>query len=99
MLDPQYLDAIKGFEGYNPNAAFDYKQYSSGYGTKVQPGDEDPTPFSFRTKRVHHHDTQIPCHIAFTTPETHRVIRENVSRSPLVSTIRPSASTKSPSGW
>src|SRR5574338_324246 len=35
----------------------------------VQPGDEDPTPFSFRTKRVAHHDAQIPCHIAFTTPE------------------------------
>src|SRR3954468_10889199 len=52
---------------------------------KVQPGDEDPTPFSFRTKRVAHHDTQIPCHIAFTTPETHRVIRENVDRSPMYS--------------
>jgi tRNA uridine 5-carboxymethylaminomethyl modification enzyme len=51
----------------------------------VQPGDEDPTPFSFRTKRVHHHDNQIPCHIAFTTPETHRVIRENVHRSPMYS--------------
>ena len=51
----------------------------------VQPGDDDPTPFSFRTKRVHHHDTQIPCHIAFTTPETHRVIRENVHRSPMYS--------------
>src|SRR3954471_21029448 len=51
----------------------------------VQPGDEDPTPFSFRTKRVAHHDTQIPCHIAYTTPETHRVIRENVHRSPMYS--------------
>ena len=51
----------------------------------VQPGDEDPTPFSFRTKRVHHHDNQIPCHIAFTTPETHKVIRENVHRSPMYS--------------
>ena len=51
----------------------------------VQPGDEDPTPFSFRTKRVAHHDAQIPCHIAFTTPETHRVIRENVNRSPMYS--------------
>lgn len=40
-LDPQYIDAIKGFEGYNPNGAWDYKQYSSGYGTKVQPGDEN----------------------------------------------------------
>jgi tRNA uridine 5-carboxymethylaminomethyl modification enzyme len=51
----------------------------------VQPGDEDPTPFSFRTQRVHHHDAQIPCHIAFTTPEAHRVIRENVNRSPMYS--------------
>jgi tRNA uridine 5-carboxymethylaminomethyl modification enzyme len=51
----------------------------------VQPGDEDPTPFSFRTKRVAHHDTQVPCYIAFTTDETHRVIRENVNRSPMYS--------------
>lgn len=51
----------------------------------VQPGDEDPTPFSFRTRRVEHHDRQIPCHIAFTTPETHRIIRENVHRSPMYS--------------
>ncbi len=51
----------------------------------VQPGDEDPTPFSFRTKRVAHHEKQVPCYIAFTTPETHRVIRENVHRSPMYS--------------
>jgi tRNA uridine 5-carboxymethylaminomethyl modification enzyme len=51
----------------------------------VQPGDEDPTPFSFRTKRVAHHDTQVPCYIAWTTPETHRLIRENVHRSPMYS--------------
>ncbi len=52
---------------------------------KLQPGDADPTPFSFRTKRVAHHDSQVPCYIAFTTPETHRVIRENVHRSPMYS--------------
>lgn len=40
-LDPLYLDQIKGFEGYAPNASWDYKQYSSGYGTKAQPGDEN----------------------------------------------------------
>ena len=33
----------------------------------VQPGDDDPTPFSFRTKRVAHHDKQVTCYIAFTT--------------------------------
>jgi tRNA uridine 5-carboxymethylaminomethyl modification enzyme len=51
----------------------------------VQPGDADPTPFSFRTKRVKHHGSQVPCYIAATTPETHRIIRENVHRSPMYS--------------
>jgi len=50
-----------------------------------QPGDVDPTPFSFRTRRVAHHDSQVPCFIAFTTEETHRIIRENVHRSPMYS--------------
>jgi tRNA uridine 5-carboxymethylaminomethyl modification enzyme len=50
-----------------------------------QPGDVDPTPFSFRTRRVTHHDSQVPCYIAFTTEETHRIIRENVHRSPMYS--------------
>src|SRR6202451_543696 len=52
---------------------------------QVQPGDTDPTPFSFRTKRVAHHDSQVPCYIAWTTPETQRIIRENVHRSPMYS--------------
>src|SRR5262249_7927715 len=52
---------------------------------QVQPGDDDPTPFSYRTKRVSHHDKQVPCYIAWTTPETHRIIRENVHRSPMYS--------------
>src|SRR5437899_440755 len=53
--------------------------------SQIQPGDADPTPFSFRTKRVAHHDSQVPCYIAWTTPETHRIIRENVHRSPMYS--------------
>jgi tRNA uridine 5-carboxymethylaminomethyl modification enzyme len=48
-----------------------------------QPGDADPTPFSFRTKRIV--QPQISCHIAFTTPETLRIIRENVHRSAMYS--------------
>ena len=50
-----------------------------------QPGDLDPTPFSFRTRRVLHHDSQVPCYIAFTTEAPHRIIRENVHRSPMYS--------------
>jgi tRNA uridine 5-carboxymethylaminomethyl modification enzyme len=48
-----------------------------------QAGDADPTPFSFRTKRIV--QPQISCHIAFTTPETLRIIRENVHRSAMYS--------------
>ena len=50
-----------------------------------QPGDVDPTPFSFRTRQVAHHDSQVCCYIAWTTPETHNIIRENVHRSPMYS--------------
>ncbi len=48
-----------------------------------QPGDVDPTPFSFRTTELP--QKQISCHIAYTTPETLRIIRENVGRSPMYS--------------
>ncbi len=48
-----------------------------------QPGDPEPTPFSFRTRQITR--AQVPCYIAFTTAETHRVIRENVHRSPMYS--------------
>jgi len=48
-----------------------------------QPGDAEPTPFSFRTKKIV--QPQISCHIAFTTPETLRLIRENVHRSAMYS--------------
>ena len=48
-----------------------------------QPGDVDPTPFSFRTTNLPMR--QVSCHIAYTTPETLRIIRENVHRSPMYS--------------
>jgi tRNA uridine 5-carboxymethylaminomethyl modification enzyme len=50
---------------------------------EAQPGDADPTPFSFRTRKIV--QPQISCHIAFTTPETLRLIRENVHRSAMYS--------------
>ena len=48
-----------------------------------QPGDADPTPFSFRTTRIV--QPQISCHIAFTTPRTLEIIRANVHRSAMYS--------------
>jgi len=48
-----------------------------------QPGDSEPTPFSFRTRELPLR--QIVCHLARTTPETMRLIRENAHRSPMYS--------------
>jgi tRNA uridine 5-carboxymethylaminomethyl modification enzyme len=48
-----------------------------------QPGDADPTPFSFRTKKIV--QRQISCHIAYTTPQTLKIIRDNVGRSAMYS--------------
>jgi tRNA uridine 5-carboxymethylaminomethyl modification enzyme len=81
---------------------------------EVQPGDSDPTPFSFRSvgtlvsgKGISTGEIQVPesehgapgsetgawipplrqivCHVAHTTDETLRLIRENVHRSPMYS--------------
>ena len=48
-----------------------------------QPGDPEPTPFSFMTARIDR--AQIECHIGYTTVETHRILREAIPRSPLYS--------------
>jgi len=54
-----------------------------------QPGDADPTPFSFRSAPHSGEATwtpplrQVSCHIASTTPETLALIRANVHRSPM----------------
>ena len=48
---------------------------------RIQPGDPQPTPFSFGTTAIERQ--QIPCHITHTNTATHAVIEENVRRSPL----------------
>jgi len=50
---------------------------------EAQPGDPEPTPFSFLTDKIERE--QVCCHIAYTTDETHRILRESISRSPLYS--------------
>ena len=50
---------------------------------EAQSGDLEPTPFSFLTSRIERQ--QIQCHIAYTTEETHAILRENIHRSPLYS--------------
>jgi tRNA uridine 5-carboxymethylaminomethyl modification enzyme len=48
-----------------------------------QPGDRNPTPFSFLTEKIDRE--QIECHLAYTTEETHRILSEAIPRSPLYS--------------
>jgi tRNA uridine 5-carboxymethylaminomethyl modification enzyme len=50
---------------------------------EVQPGDDPPIPFSFMTDKIT--VPQIPCHMTRTTPETHRIIQENLGQSALYS--------------
>jgi tRNA uridine 5-carboxymethylaminomethyl modification enzyme len=48
-----------------------------------QPGDDPPVPFSFLTEKIT--TPQIACAITTTTPRTHEIIRDNLSRSPMYS--------------
>lgn len=47
------------------------------------PGDSEVIPFSFETERVER--PLVPCHIVYTNEETHKIIRDNIGRSPLYS--------------
>lgn len=48
-----------------------------------QPGDKEPIPFSYRTEKKL--ENKIVCHIGYTNPKTHQVIRRNLDKSPLYS--------------
>lgn len=48
-----------------------------------QPGDPRIVPFSFLSGPLQ--KEQISCYLGYTTPETHRIIRENLHRAPLYS--------------
>ena len=50
---------------------------------EVQSGDELPEPFSFLTSRIER--DQVPCHITYTNPEVHALIRANLDRAPIYS--------------
>lgn len=48
---------------------------------EVQPGDEEVLPFSFDYDTVDR--PRLDCYVTWTNEETHRIIRENMHRSPL----------------
>ena len=52
---------------------------------EVQEGDSDPLPFSFETAQAP--ENRAVCYLTYTTEETHRIIRENLDRSPIYSGV------------
>ncbi|MBQ9148670.1 MAG: tRNA uridine-5-carboxymethylaminomethyl(34) synthesis enzyme MnmG [Oscillospiraceae bacterium] len=48
---------------------------------EIQPGDEKAEPFSFRTE--HKVNNTAVCHLTYTNEETHRIIKDNLHRSPM----------------
>jgi tRNA uridine 5-carboxymethylaminomethyl modification enzyme len=48
---------------------------------ELQPGDDDPRPFSFLTDRIE--CDQLPCWITYTNPAVHALIRANLDRAPM----------------
>lgn len=51
--------------------------------TELQPGDDDPQPFSFLTEKLS--QAQLPCYITYTNEAVHEVIRANLHRAPMYS--------------
>ena len=49
--------------------------------TTEQPGDEDPSPFSFMTDELT--KDQLSCHLTWTNPEVHAVLRKGFEKSPM----------------
>jgi len=50
---------------------------------EVQPGDDNPKPFSDLTEALP--QEQLPCYITYTNEETHQVIRDNLHKAPMYS--------------
>jgi tRNA uridine 5-carboxymethylaminomethyl modification enzyme len=51
--------------------------------TELQPGDDEPEPFSFLTERLD--VEQLPCHMTYTNQAVHDLIRANLDRAPMYS--------------
>jgi tRNA uridine 5-carboxymethylaminomethyl modification enzyme len=52
---------------------------------EIHGGDENPTPFSFRTPKKSFNPTQLPCYVTYTNEDTHTIIEDNFENAPLFS--------------
>ncbi len=87
--------ASHGLSGCLESLGFEIKRLKTGTPPRVngrsidfskleaQHGDEEPAPFSYQTEKIT--QSQVPCHITYTTEKTHNIIKENIHKSPLYS--------------
>ena len=64
--------------GTPPRIAKDSIDFSK---TSLEPGDKELHTFSFDNEPMYKAEDQVPCHLIYTTPETHRIINENLDKS------------------
>lgn len=55
--------------------------------TSVTPGDDEPLAFSFFNPKYNTPSEQLDCHLIYTTPETHEIIRDNLHISGMFSGV------------
>ena len=92
---PSGLGNSKQLSGALEALGFELRRFKTGTPARVdmrtvdfskfeeQPGDARIVPFSFLTDGLE--KQQVSCYLGYTTPETHRIIRENLHRAPLYS--------------
>ena len=56
--------------------------------TKLEPGDDKLYTFSFDNKPYYKVEEQMPCYLTYTTEETHKIIKENLSKSSMYGGIK-----------
>jgi len=49
--------------------------------TKLELGDQKLLTFSFDNEAIYKVEEQVPCYLIYTTPETHKIINENLNKS------------------
>src|SRR4051812_29220480 len=87
--------SAEGLSGSLRDLGFELRRFKTGTPPRLngrtidfarlerQPGDAEPVAFSFLTDRIE--QAQLDCHITYTTPEVHGLIRANLHRAPMYS--------------
>lgn len=64
--------------GTPPRIAKNSIDYSK---TSLETGDDQPLTFSFDNKLYYDYKNQVPCHLIYTTPKTHDIIKRHLKES------------------